>query len=78
MSHGVNNCWFKDKECRKCHKKGHIERVCKTDKQKIPKDRIHKVKRKSATVHQVTENEAGTSSDTDLSCLELYNIKETD
>ncbi len=37
------------------------------------------MKRKSATVHQVTENEANTSSGTDdLSCLELYNIKETD
>ncbi len=37
------------------------------------------MKRKSATVYQVTENEANTSSGTDdLSCLELYNIKETD
>lgn len=40
---------------------------------------MHKVKRKSTTVHQVTENEVNTSSDTDdLSCLELYNIKERD
>ncbi len=79
LSHDANDCWFKDKECRKCHKKGHIERVCKTDRQRIQKDRTYKVKRKSATVHQVTENESNTSSGTDdLSCLELYNIKETD
>ncbi len=34
-SHDANDCWFKDKECRKCHKKGHIECVCKTDRQRI-------------------------------------------
>lgn len=49
------------------------------EKQKIDKDRMDKVKRKSTTVYQVTENEVNTSSDTDdILCLELYNIKETD
>ncbi|KAI7813566.1 hypothetical protein IRJ41_020631 [Triplophysa rosa] len=68
-----------DKDCRKCHKKGNIERVCKTAKWKTHKDRTHKVKRKATNVHQVTENETNTSSDSDdLSCLELYSINETD
>lgn len=28
-SHDANDCWFKDKNCRKCNKPGHIERVCR-------------------------------------------------
>ena len=38
-SHDANECWFKDKTCRKCHKQGHIERVCKSDKKHSQKEK---------------------------------------
>lgn len=29
-SHDPAECWFKDKECRQCNRKGHIQKMCKT------------------------------------------------
>lgn len=29
-SHDPAECWFKEKECRQCNRKGHIQKMCKT------------------------------------------------
>lgn len=88
-SHEANECWFKDKECRKCHKQGHIERVCKADKwqrteKTHSKPKFQRERRKTTNVHKVTENDSDqTESDTDserydLGCLELHSVSDTE
>ncbi|XP_014834021.1 PREDICTED: uncharacterized protein K02A2.6-like [Poecilia mexicana] len=86
-SHNANDCWFKDKTCRKCHKQGHIERACKSDqintqKEKSGKNKGFKPKSKvkATEMHKVTEHSDNTNSseDDDLSCLELHSITEED
>lgn len=29
-SHSPAECWFKDKDCNSCNKKGHIQKMCRT------------------------------------------------
>lgn len=64
-SHDADDCWFKDKNCRKCSKPGHIERVCrqKSEKKHRDKERENKPqydrkhRHKAKQVHKVTECE---------------------
>ena len=83
-SHDANDCWFKDKTCRKCHKQGHIERVCKSDKkhsQRETTDKNKSFRQKAKHMHNVTEYGKSDNTDSDeedLSCLELHNITEAD
>lgn len=77
----ANDCWFKGKTCRKCHKQGHIERACKTGQKNIPKEKFV-FKQKAKQMHRVTEcknsDSTNSSDEDDLSCLELHSITEKD
>lgn len=80
-SHDANDCWFKDKTCRKCNRPGHIERVCRQKSVSKPKQREKshqdkKFKSKSKYAHYVEcESGSGSESDTNgLASLELYSI----
>ena len=62
-NHTAWNCYFKDSECRKCHKRGHVERACKS---------------KGATAKHVAEDAASTDSDEDGEAFEQYGIYRTE
>lgn len=73
-SHDPVDCWFKDKDCRQCNKRGHIQKMCKS---KQSDKKSPKTGKRDGKVHQVTETDSN-DSDEDMSCLELFSLKETD
>lgn len=51
-SHTPDSCRFRESECRKCHKKGHIARVCRSSQSSSSKSGgSHKSKHGSGKVH---------------------------
>lgn len=74
-SHDPADCWFKDKDCRLCNKKGHIQKMCQS-RQSV-KQRKKKGKRDKG-VHEVTKTDSNDSNEGDLSCLDLYSTEVDD
>ena len=59
--HLPQECWHRDKECRKCHRRGHIAAACKSKKVTTPR----KPQKETSKAHHVQapddsdENESG-------------------
>lgn len=81
-SHKANDCWFKDKNCRKCDRPGHIERMCRQkSSRKQPPEKDKKTKFRDKRIHNVTENGSESTSESDtngLGCLKLHNVNESE
>lgn len=85
-SHDTNYCWFKDKNYRRCNRPGHTERVCrqKSNSKHTQREKSHwdkKSKHQAKHVHNVTECESGSETESDtsgLACLEVHSITEQD
>ncbi|XP_063793378.1 uncharacterized protein K02A2.6-like [Pseudophryne corroboree] len=79
-SHDVSQCWFKDKVCRKCKKRGHIERMCQSGKTPNRSQVLKVPGRKYTTsqVHKVANNESdstdSTGTEKGLCSLEMHSM----
>lgn len=74
-SHDPADCWFKDKDCRQCNKRGHIQKMCKSRYSDKQGKRTGKGSRK---VHEVKETDSDDSNEENLSCLNLYSMEDDD
>lgn len=75
-SHSPDECWFKDKDCNQCNRRGHIQKVCKTKQ----KERKPNVKWRNKKVNEMNEDNSNESNsdeyEQELACLELHSVKE--
>ena len=62
--HLADKCKHKATECRHCHRKGHLERVCR---QKSTS---------GASVHNVVTDDAGGQQSADLECMPMFHISD--
>jgi len=75
-THSPDDCWFKDAECRKCHKVGHVDRACKSGQKgngsQPAKKRPVKKFNKSAKSHHIDEEEVdGDMGHLEINCTDL-------
>ena len=63
-SHASDSCRFRDAVCRKCHRKGHIARVCRSGSQPSKSGGSHKTKHKVNLVQQKQEEDTKIEDDT--------------
>lgn len=75
-SHTPAECWFKDKECNKCQKTGHIQKMCKTKmREKVKEKKFHKRKDKQREMHDIETCSSDTDSAQDLACFDVCSLK---
>lgn len=74
-SHDPADCWFKDKDCRQCNKRGHIQKMCKS---KYSDKKGQYMGKKDRRVYGVAETDSDDSNEENLSCLELYSTEDDD
>lgn len=74
-SHSPTECWFKEKECRQCHRKGHIQKMCKT---KATENKRKSFGKRHTKMHELNESDTENSDVASLSYIELHTLKETD
>ena len=77
-SHRPDNCWFKDKDCNSCNRKGHIQKMCRTR----TNERKSKFKMRNKKVNELNEADSN-ETDSDeyergLACLELHTVKDSE
>ena len=72
-NHNAQKCWFKEEECRFCHKKGHIAKVCQ--KKKMSQGR--KPGAKEMTVQEMEARRESSDSDYDEKDVYCFKGKST-
>lgn len=86
-SHDQADCWFRDKNCMKCNRKGHIQRMCKTkgneEKQKTKRnEEKHRSWKKDKRVNEMNDTDASGSAsdetDNGLAHIELHSMTESE
>lgn len=75
-SHTPFECRFRNEVCRKCNKRGHIQRACRSwkNKENTKEDKTQKYSKKNRKVHAVDEDSADSDSDNGLASLEIYSM----
>ncbi|XP_071843318.1 uncharacterized protein [Apostichopus japonicus] len=63
LNHKAEDCYYKDKECFECQKKGHTRKMCRAKQKK---------ERKSSRVKAVAEGESDTSEDLEEELLHIH------
>jgi len=70
-THSPDDCWFKEAECRKCHKVGHVEKACRQGQKNSARHTVTKPPakkfNKSGKSHQIFQEEF----DADMGHLEI-------
>ncbi|XP_060782844.1 uncharacterized protein K02A2.6 [Neoarius graeffei] len=77
-SHDQADCWFRDKNCMKCNRKGHIQRMCK----KKGNEEKQRTWKKDKKVNEMNDTDASGSAsdetDNGLGHIELHSMTESD
>ena len=70
-NHRADMCIFKQAMCRKCNKKGHIAKVCRSSLSKPPVSRQAQTP-KTSSLHQISQEETVHEAPEDNSTDEVY------